>query len=280
MSIRDYRVLFGGEAGYGVMSAGTMLARAVVRNSLHAMVVNEYPSLIKGGLNNCLVRISDAAFTSSEETVDVLGAVSQQAYELNVKKVKSGGLVFHDTGVKTDKVPPPPGVQLVMVQLVQSGTGEMAKIMANSAVMGAFCALTDFPADALKAVISAEFADPAVQAKNLEIFEHTWQVIQEGKVAGAKGNFPFSLRPSPTPRMLLTGTEAVAMGALQAGCRFAAGYPMTPATGVLVYLADHAVKYGLVFKQTEDELAAINMLIGAGFAGVRAIGATAAAGSR
>ncbi len=68
------------------------------------------------------------------------------------------------------------------------------------------------------------------------------------------------------------------MGAVKAGCKFAAGYPMTPGSGILTYLADHAAEYGLVFKQSEDEIAAMNMLIGAGFAGVRAIGATSGGG--
>ncbi|MHC1760109.1 MAG: 2-oxoacid:acceptor oxidoreductase subunit alpha [Negativicutes bacterium] len=277
MSKRNFIVLFGGEAGYGVMSAGSMLARTAVRHSLQAMVVNEYPSLIKGGLNNCLVRISDSPLTSYEETLDVLGAVSQQAYELNVGKVKPGGVVFHDVGVKTETVAPPAGVSLVAVQLVQSGAGDMAKVMANSAMLGAFCALTDLEADAVKSVIAGEFANPAVQEKNIEIFERTWQAVKGGAgMAGVK--FPFPLQPSPSPRMLLNGNDAIALGALQAGCRFAAGYPMTPGTSVLVYLADHALAYGLVFKQAEDEIAAVNMLIGAGFAGVRALGATSGGG--
>lgn len=147
MAKRDLIVLLGGEAGYGVMSAGTMLAKAAVRNNLNAIVVNEYPSLIKGGLNNCLVRFSDMLLTSYEEKFDVLGAISQQSYELNVGKMKPGGVVFHDVGVKTEKVPPPVGVMLLPVQLVQVGSGDTAKIMANSAVMGAFCAMTDFPAE-------------------------------------------------------------------------------------------------------------------------------------
>ena len=121
MKKRDFIVLFGGEAGYGVMSAGMMLARTAVRNSLKAVVVNEYPSLIKGGLNNCLVRISDSPLTSFEEELDVLGAVSQQAYELNVGIVKPGGLVFHDAGVKVDAVAPPAGVTLVAVSLISPG---------------------------------------------------------------------------------------------------------------------------------------------------------------
>ncbi len=277
MAGKDVIAMFGGEAGYGVMSAGMMLAKAAVRNSLQAMVVNEYPSLIKGGLNNCLVRFSKANLTSYEESVDVLGAISQQAYELNIAKVKPGGLVFHDISVKVENIAVPEGVRRVPVRLIQAGTGDAAKIMANSAVMAAFCALTGFPVEMVKSVIIADFTDPAVQSKNLEIFEQTWQSVKKLQPT-EKMEFPFKLAPSPRNRMLLTGNDAIAMGAIAAGCRFAAGYPMTPATSVLVYLADHAVQYGIVFKQAEDEIAAVNMLIGAGFAGVRALGATSGGG--
>ncbi len=277
MAGKDVIAMFGGEAGYGVMSAGMMLAKAAVRNSLQAMVVNEYPSLIKGGLNNCLVRFSKANLTSYEESVDVLGAISQQAYELNIAKVKPGGLVFHDISVKVENIAVPEGVRRVPVRLIQAGTGDAAKIMANSAVMAAFCALTGFPVEMVKSVIIADFTDPAVQSKNLEIFEQTWQSVKKLQPT-EKMEFPFKLAPSPRNRMLLTGNDAIAMGAIAAGCRFAAGYPMTPATSVLVYLADHAVQYGIVFKQAEDEIAAVNMLIGAGFAGVRRWGRPAAEG--
>jgi len=274
---RDFTLMFGGEAGYGVMSAGAMLAKAAVRNSLQAIVVNEYPSLIKGGLNTCLVRFAESPMSSFEEEVDILGAVSQQAYDLNVAKVRPGGVVFHDIGIKVDTVAPRDGVTLAPVRLIQSGTGELAKIMANSAVLGAFCALTNFSADAVKAVITTEFADVAIQNKNLAIFDQAWQEVKAVKPL-VELSFPFQFTPSAEPRMLLNGNDAIAIGAIAAGCRFAAGYPMTPGTSVLMYLADHAAEYGLVFKQAEDEIAAINMLIGAGFAGVRAMGATSGGG--
>jgi 2-oxoglutarate ferredoxin oxidoreductase subunit alpha len=273
----NFTLMFGGEAGYGVMSAGATLAKAAVRNSLQAIVVNEYPSLIKGGLNTCLVRFAESPVSSFEEEVDVLGAVSQQAYDLNVAKVRAGGVVFHDVGVRTETVAPPDGVWLVPVQLIQSGTGDLAKIMANSAVLGAFCALTSFSTDAVKAVLAAEFSDVAILNKNLAIFDQTWQAVNANTPV-KEVIFPFRFAPSAEPRMLLNGNDAIAVGAIAAGCRFAAGYPMTPGTSVLMYLADHAAQYGLIFKQAEDEIAAINMLIGAGFAGVRAMGATSGGG--
>lgn len=277
MARTDFIALFGGEAGYGVMSAGMMLAKTAVRNGLQAIVVNEYPSLIKGGLNNCLVRFSNIKLNSYEDAVDILGAVSQQAYELNIAKVRPGGIVFHDVNIKTETVAAPAGVKRIPVRLIQAGTGDSAKIMANSAVMAAFCALTNFSPEAVKAVIVADFPDPTVQAKNLEIFDQTWQSVRDLQTA-EEVKFPYPFEPSSSSPMLLTGNDAIAMGAIAAGCRFAAGYPMTPGTSVLVYLADHAAQYGIVFKQAEDEIAAVNMLIGAGFAGVRALGATSGGG--
>lgn len=277
MNVPSFSALFGGEAGYGVMSAGAMLAKAATRKGLFAFVENEYPSLIKGGLNNCMVRLASSSFATSEAETDVLGAISQQALEINAFKVKSGGMVFYDvSAVKPEGVKLASGVRLVPVKLIQEGPGELAKVMANSAVLGSFCALSGFPPEAILDVMKSEFTNPAIFGKNFELFNATYEQVKVEH--GPSETFPISFATALVPRMLLNGNDAIAMGAVKAGCRFAAGYPMTPATGILAYISDHALEYGLVFKQSEDEIAAINMLIGAGYAGVRALGATSGGG--
>ena len=92
--MNTYSVLFGGEAGYGVMSAGMIVARAASRNSLWSMVVNEYPSLIKGGLNTCMARLGTEPLAAHEENFQFLGALSQQAFDQNYSKVRADGIVF------------------------------------------------------------------------------------------------------------------------------------------------------------------------------------------
>lgn len=276
MPRNSYVCQFGGEAGFGVMSAGTMVAKAAGRHGLWAFVANEYPSLIKGGLNTCLVRLSDEPLTAYEESLDFLGALSQPALEQNCPRLKAGATLLYDTAaVRPEKANLPAGVRTVGVGLTAAG-GETAKVMANSAMVGAFCALSGFPVDYIREVMRTEFSKQEILLKNLSILEDAYTKVAAG--VAAKPGFPLAFAANGRPKMLLTGNDAIAIGALKAGCKFAAGYPMTPGSSILVYLADHAVEYGLVFKQSEDEIAAMNMLIGAGFAGVRAIGATSGGG--
>ncbi|MDR3590132.1 MAG: 2-oxoacid:acceptor oxidoreductase subunit alpha [Negativicutes bacterium] len=277
MAQNSYICQFGGEAGYGVMSAGIMVAKAAGRNGMWAFIANEYPSLIKGGLNTCLVRLSDRPLTAYEEQLDFLGVMSQEGLEQNYAKLKPGAVLLYDADtVQADPARLPVGVQVFPVKLVGSVTGDTAKVMANSAMVGAFCALTGFPVDLIAAVMRDEFTQPEVQARNLALLEETYQKVSVA--SGPARKFPLPFGGNDRPKMLLTGNDAISMGAVKAGCKFAAGYPMTPGSGILTYLADHAAEYGLVFKQSEDEVAAMNMLIGAGFAGVRAIGATSGGG--
>lgn len=275
MTRTSYICQFGGEAGFGVMSAGTMVAKAAGRNGLWAFVVNEYPSLIKGGLNTCLVRLSDSPLTAYEEGLDLLGALSQPALEQNGARLKAGATLLYDSvAVDPGKVALAAGVRTVGVALTAAG-GETAKVMANSAMVGAFCALSGFPADHIRAVLRTEFTNPDILAKNLAIFDAAYAQVAAD---APDRDFPLPFAAGGERKMLVTGNDAIAMGALRAGCKFAAGYPMTPGSSILVYLADHAADFGLVFKQAEDEIAAMNMLIGAGFTGVRALGATSGGG--
>jgi 2-oxoglutarate ferredoxin oxidoreductase subunit alpha len=124
--------------------------------------------------------------------------------------------------------------------------------------------------------MKSEFKKASVFEQNITLLRQVYE--QTKQQYGEQLQFPLQLHPDDNKKMLLNGNDAIAMAALKAGVKFAAGYPMTPGSSVLTYLADHAAEYGLVFKQAEDEIAAVNMLIGAGYAGVRAIGSTSGGG--
>ncbi|MBP2636162.1 MAG: korA 7 [Firmicutes bacterium] len=270
----DFTCLFAGEAGYGVMSAGSTVAKAAGRNNLWAFVVNEYPSLIKGGLNTCLVRLAAAPLKAHEETMDCLAVLSQEGLEQNYARLQPGGLLIADASLTVDSARLAEGVRVYQLPLLQKGSGDVAKIMSNSAMLGAFCAVSGFPINLIEAVLADEFKLEVFE-KNRALLRSNYELVAQ-QTAGAAFSLAFS--QTPVKPMLLNGNDAIAMGALQAGCKFAAGYPMTPGSSVLTYLADNGPAFGLVFKQAEDEIAAINMLIGAGFAGVRAIGSTSGGG--
>jgi len=272
-----YTCLFGGEAGYGVMSAGSIIAKGANRSGLWSFVVNEYPSLIQGGLNSCLVRISDKPLSSYEETIDFLGLFSQQAFDCYADKLSPGAIVLYDPGtIKLDESKVPAGISLYPVSLASHIPKGGAKIMINSAMLGGFCALTGYPKNTLRDVINSEFHSEKVRQENIAIFEEVYTLVLAS--LSIKKDFPLKFQLDAAPKILINGNEAISIAAIKAGCKFSAGYPMTPGSSVLTYLADHGPEYGLVFKQAEDEIAAINMLIGASFTGVRSIGSTSGGG--
>lgn len=275
MSQQPFTVMFGGQAGYGIMSAGTMIARATGRNGLWAFVVNEYPSLIKGGTNTCRVSVDSKPVETYENRLDFLCALSQEVLDQNYEHLDTRtGILYDSDTVKPDMTKVPSGVKLYPLKLIGTLTGD-AKVMANSAMVGAFCGLAGFPLEAVADIIKAEFKGDVLQ-KNLSLLQQTFDAARQQY--GVHSPFPFTLQSAGEKKMFLNGNEAISIGAIKAGVKFAAGYPMTPGSSVLTYLADHATQFGLVFKQAEDEIAAVNMLIGAGFAGVRAIGATSGGG--
>lgn len=277
MSKKSYTCLFGGEAGYGVMSAGSMIAKGANRSGLWSFVANEYPSLIKGGLNSCLVRLSDQPLIAYEESIDFLGLFSQQAFECHAPQLKSGAIVLYDsTTVTIDESKVPAGTLLYPVSLMEYIPKGGSKIMGNSAMLGAFSALTGYPLAVLVEIIKDEFHSEQLQEENViilkQVHDHVSSTLPIEKI------FPLQFQQQAQPKMLINGNEALSLGAIQAGCKFSAGYPMTPGSSVLSYLAEYGADYGLVFKQAEDEIAAMNMLIGASYTGVRSMGSTSGGG--
>jgi len=277
MNKRSYTCLFGGEAGYGVMSAGSMVAKGANRSGLWSYVVNEYPSLIKGGLNSCLVRLSDQLLTAYEEPLDFLGLFSQQAFDCHAHQLKPSAIVLYDsTTVTVDKSKVATGTVLYPISLLEYIPKGGAKIMGNSAMLGAFCALTGYPRAVLIEVIKDEFHSVKLQEENIAILEKIYAHVLS--TLPSENIFPLDFKQDIQPKMFINGNEAIALAAIKAGCKFSAGYPMTPGSSVLSYLVDYGADHGLVFKQAEDEIAAINMLIGASFTGVRSIGSTSGGG--
>lgn len=270
-----FTILFGGEAGYGTMSAGALVAKAAVRRGFWAHSINEFPSLIKGGLNTSHIAISPQKITSADTMVDFMGVVSQPALDVNLARLKKGGVLLYDEKTVTldeNKLPENAlAVGLNIDGLLPEG---VAKVMSNAVLLGAFAALTQFPTDWLRSALVDEFADkPQIARTNGEIFDKAFESLQP------RGRKSWNSNPLDNQnRLIMNGNEAIALGALAAGVRFSAGYPMTPGTSVLSYLSDHGLDFGLVFKQSEDEIAAMNMLAGAAFAGARVLGSTSGGG--
>ncbi|OGI15715.1 hypothetical protein A3K63_04330 [Candidatus Micrarchaeota archaeon RBG_16_49_10] len=266
----------GGEAGFGIMTTGYIFSKACVRAGLNTFDFTEFPSLIRGGHNTYQVRVEDREVHSPVKSVDILVALNRQTIELHEQELTPGGAIIYDSSLELErKIRPDVKVFAVpFLDLAKKAGGE--RLMVNNVALGVSFALVDFDLKTLLKVIEETFKD-----KGKKVTELNKAAAKEGYdyMRQLKPEFGHRLRKAKTMnRMLISGNEAVALGALKAGCKFIAAYPMTPASGIFQFLAGYEREYGIIAKQTEDEIAAMNMVIGAGFAGVRSMTCTSGGG--
>lgn len=287
--------MIGGEAGVGIQSAGRFLALTCSHAGLFVFGNAEYPSLIRGGHNSNLIRVADHEVSIHTESIDLLLAMNRETLDLHIAEVSAGGGVIYDEEVVGVPARAEAGeVQFFNVPLkrlaVEKGGGEITR---NTVGLGASLALVGMDIKYLLEVLKENFArkGEAVVAQNLAAAQAGYDYIVvggEGGLGGGGGadphtgsaSFGFRLQPvdGQSRRMLLTGNEAVCLGALKAGVKFVAEYPMTPSSTVLHFMSKHAKDYNIIVKHTEDELAAMNMVVGASWAGARAMTATSGGG--
>ena len=276
----DLQIKIGGPAGFGIKAAGQTLARSFVHAGLNTFDLTEYPSLIKGGHNAYQVRVSpEPEVLCHVMPVDILVALDHETAERHVSELVEGGALIYDPD-KTDVegLLDPEHICAVPVPLdtIVKEAGGVA-IMRNVAALGAVAGLAKFPLHYLTDSLEAQFAKKAP-----EIAEKNVAVATKGYEFGSKTECAFPFRLSPVegapPRLLVDGNEAIGSGALAAGIGVYCAYPMTPASSLLSFMAARDREHGVVVKHTEDEIAAMNMVVGAAFGGARAMCATSGGG--
>jgi 2-oxoglutarate ferredoxin oxidoreductase subunit alpha len=283
MTINNMTLRIGGAAGDGVESSGVGFCQALGRGGLHVFGLPDYYSRIRGGHNFFSIRVSDQPLYSHQEPVHLLLALTEETIPRHRDKIVEGGAIIYDSSRieigdwrsgtgdwGNGKLLPVP---LSDVAKEKAGT-ELAR---NTMGLGVAAGLTGFDLEPMESVIRQNFA-----RKGQKVVDGNLAAVEAGYQEGQKyaADFPFKLernRDAP-PRMVLNGTEAFSLGALAGGCRFVAGYPMTPGSLALHWMAAHAAEYGVAIKHTEDEIAAINMAIGAAHMGARALVPTSGGG--
>lgn len=274
----DIQWMIGGEAGYGIMTTGVMMAKIMTRLGMSVFDYVEYPSLIRGGHNAYYVRCSDRQIYSQKETIDILVALNRETIDQHKTELSPHAVILYDSNSVTvregefdsEKV-------LVPVPLVDI-TKELKvdRLMVNTIAVGASMALF--------------YDDYAVMEKILQdTFGHKGEKIVAINVATSQRGFDYvkeryaflykqKITKKPQKSLLISGAEAVAFGAIRAGLKFTAIYPMTPINTIMTTIVEHSLKYGIVVKEPEDEIGGINMAIGASYAGVRSMVATSGGG--
>lgn len=268
--------MIGGEAGQGVQTMGLVLSRTMMREGLSVFADQDYESRVRGGHNFFRIRASDKDVQAVSESLDILLPLNQETIKLHSSEMNNDGVVVFD-GDKT-RADNPDKSHFLDVPLERLATEASSnKLTSNTVALGAATGLLDCDIDILSGVLREEFAKSGdkVTEDNVKAARAGYDYAREHR-----GNIPRQniRQPGTARKMLLNGNEAIALGALAAGCKFVAGYPMTPTTSILEYIADKGRNLGVAVVQPEDEISAINMVIGAAYTGVRAMTATSGGG--
>ena len=275
---RDVIVGIGGAAGDGLDKSGDTIAKTCSRLGLYVTAYNSYQSVIRGGHIWLRVRIAENKVSSHGDHLNVLIALNQDAIERHAREVEPGGAVIYnadkltcDSTLISSQVLPVP---LPIKELTKS-FGRLPPIMQNTVALGALLYLLGLEFDMAASVLA-------------DTFKHKGDAVVEQNVRVARAGYDYAKDISVPlgydwdytriKRPFITGNEAFALGAVAAGCKFYSAYPMTPASSILHWMAAHGAKCGVVVKQCEDELAVVNIAIGAGHAGVRAMCGTSGGG--
>jgi 2-oxoglutarate ferredoxin oxidoreductase subunit alpha len=273
----DFAIRIAGEGGEGVISCGELFAQAAARTAYHVFTYITYPAEIKGGFSMIQIRIRSGRIYSIGSLVDYLIVFNQQAYDTTINDLKEGGMLIYDPDVvkikddlKAEVYPIP------LNKLVTSSSG--SKLGKNVVALGALGNLFDIEFNVLEKLIKDRYG-----SKGSNIIENNLNALKAGYDAGEANNWErkFNLLADPQAKehyMLISGNEAVALGAIAAGCRFVAGYPITPATPIFETLTHIMPKVGGRAIQLEDEIASLSACIGASFAGEKAITPTSGPG--
>ncbi|HJT81550.1 MAG TPA: 2-oxoacid:acceptor oxidoreductase subunit alpha [Chthoniobacterales bacterium] len=272
MNRLDFGVGIGGENGQGIASTGNILALIFARRGLHLNAYNAYQSIIRGGHTFLTIRAGNEPVRSMGDKIDVFIPLNQDAMDRHLRLLKSGACAVFDQ----EKVTPgqaAEGVQLCPMPMKELTKGN--KLAVNTAALGATLQLLGIEPEPLETVISRQFKKKgdAIIAENLAIARAGYDYAAQNFKS-----FPWKAPKGPKPLGIVTGNQAIAMGGAAAGVKFYAAYPMSPSTGVLMWMAAHARDLGIMVRQVEDEIGVMNMVIGAAHTGCRAMCATSGGG--
>jgi 2-oxoglutarate ferredoxin oxidoreductase subunit alpha len=271
----DLSIKIGGKAGQGLQSIGYVLAKSLAKGGLYIFANKDVMSRIRGGHNFFQIRVSKKPRQAISEKIHLLIALDERSMFQHQYELVEDGLVVFNGKKKLQKNLDRNLLSVPFENLAKEKTG--MSIMANSVAAGTALSLLKYDFKYLESVLNEKF-----KKKSMDIAKKNIQAAFAGyKYAEESSNdFKYRIHPinNSSKRLLMTGNEAIAAGAIISGCKFMCGYPMSPSTPIQQYFASKMKEYPIIFEQAEDEISAINMVLGASFAGARAATATSGGG--
>lgn len=257
-----YNLLIGGAAGQGIDTTVSILEKLLKCSGYHVFTTRDFMSRVRGGHNFSLIRFGTEPIHSHSNRLDGIVALDEKTIDLHKEQLKDNGFILCDA--KLSSFDP----RLIRIQM-----DVMAKVIGNPRVSGSiavgavlklFGESLDNVSEVLQTFVKQHYLDINVKA------------VKEGYTS-TETHFSH-LKGTHCDQMLISGSKAVALGAICAGLRFYSAYPMSPSTVIMETIASKADEAGIVVEQAEDEIAAINMALGASYGGARAMTGTSGGG--
>ncbi|RLI63173.1 MAG: 2-oxoacid:acceptor oxidoreductase subunit alpha [Promethearchaeia archaeon] len=275
---KDISIVLSGAAGQGIQTVEQLLVGIFKMAGFHVFATKEYESRVRGGTNSTTLRIGEIRVSTLVNRIDILVPFSKKAVNHVQKRLSPQTLIIADENIFSQS-----GEQIssnfVSFPFLKTANDVGNELFSNVVAVGAVAGI--FGID-LK--IGENFLHQRFNAKGETILNQNIEAYQKGYRLGSdlktSKNISFGIRPNPevADEILFNGNQAVALGAIAGNCNFISAYPMSPSTGVLVFLAQHSEEFEIVIDQAEDEIAAINKAIGAWYAGARALVSTSGGG--
>lgn len=265
----DLVIVLAGEAGQGIQSIESILAQILKRSGYHFFSVSEFMSRVRGGANSTAIRVSSKRAAGFLDRIDILIPLHGEAIRHLQKRITPATIVIGEK----DKI----GYEgMVDIQFTKIATAMGNAVFSNTVAAGVICGMLG-----IDEKLCADFMREYFSKKSEETRNKNVEAIGKGYAAG-KGLAGIDIKiekfAGAGTDMLLSGSEAVALGALAGGCDYVCGYPMSPSTGVLEKMAAYARKFDIIVEQVEDEVGVVNMALGAWYTGARALVTTSGGG--
>ncbi|HJB78615.1 MAG TPA: 2-oxoacid:acceptor oxidoreductase subunit alpha [Candidatus Nosocomiicoccus stercorigallinarum] len=258
----------GGQQGEGIESTGEIFSTTLNRMGYYLYSYRHFSSRIKGGHTNNNIRISTKEVRSISDHTNILVAFDQETIDINAAELVDNGVILADEKFNPE-VDENLNVQLISVPFTEIANEHGSKLMKNMVAVGASAGLMHLDIDKFKDMIYTMFARKGEEIvnNNIEALNGGFNYIQE-RLNAIEGDFELE-KVSERESLYLIGNDAIGFGALNAGVRFMAAYPITPASDIMEYMIEHLPKVDGTVIQTEDEISAVTMAIGSNYAGAR-----------
>jgi len=272
----DVSIVLCGEAGQGIQTVEHILTRTLKLSGYHVFSTQEVMSRIRGGSNSTLIRVSSRRVASFVDRIDLLIPFSPGAVKHLVNRISPETILLGEKKIYGNEYQ---GTRDIDVPLSEVALQVGSLIYSNTVAVGVLSGLLSVDPQILSDSLRTHFSgkEQETMNKNLEAAKRGYalgrDLLRNGKI-----HIEIQKTPDISNEIILDGNEALALGAVSGGCNFVPFYPMSPSTGVALFLAQHAKELGILVEQAEDEISAINMVIGAWYAGARAMASTSGGG--